>query len=735
MKRLSGLLCSVFVPAALSLAVETQTWTQSQQEEFQKGTIERLSLRSDGRLTLAPAFAELFDSSAAYLWALAVDSKGNLYAGGGGPGGTARLHVIPPGGQARILADLDGLEIHAIAVDRQDRIYAATAPDGKVYRVSESGAAEVFYDPATKYIWAMAFDSKGNLYVATGDQGDVHRVAPGGKGGVFFKTEETHARSLAVDTAGNLIVGTEPGGLIVRVSPAGEGFVLHQAPRREITAIALGPDGSIYAAGVGTKQPSAPPPAPIPPAPAPSPTPAAPGPTPPPPSAAAPPQPRPSPLLPVRAVSGGSEIYRIDKESFPRTVWTHTEDIVYALALDGEGRLLAGTGNDGALYRIDSDLVFTRLLTVPATQVTALLNHRGRLYAAGGNVGKVFQAGPELEKEGWIESEVFDAELFSYWGRLRFEARLNGGRAAITTRSGNLDRPLRSWSPWSAPITHDDGERITSPPARFLQWRATLALAPDGTSTELSAVHVHYLLRNVAPVIAAVEITPPNYEFPASSLKMNPSDTITLPALTPKKAAPKPKPPAPSSASQSMKWARGYLGLRWVASDDNGDQLLYDVHIRGVEEKEWKRLREKLEETYFTFDSTAFPDGEYVLRVTASDVPDNPPERALSSQAESPSFLIDNSPPAVSGLAARRASDTVIVEWKGKDERSLITFAEYSVDGGEWTVVEPTTQLSDSLEHDYRLELKALKPGEHTIAVRLTDEFENQALAKTVIQF
>ncbi|MBZ5586731.1 MAG: hypothetical protein LAQ30_32000, partial [Acidobacteriia bacterium] len=121
------------------MAGETRTWTQGDYADFEKGTIQKLSVRSDGLLTLAPRSRELFDTSSLYLWALAQDSKGNLYAGGGTG---AKLFVIPPSGKARMLAEFDGLEVHAIAIDSKDRVYAATSPDGKVYRVAGSGQPE-----------------------------------------------------------------------------------------------------------------------------------------------------------------------------------------------------------------------------------------------------------------------------------------------------------------------------------------------------------------------------------------------------------------------------------------------------------------------------------------------------------------------------------------------------------------------------------------------------------------
>src|ERR1017187_1494364 len=123
-------------------AGQTRTWTQGEAADFEKGNLKNLSLRSDGRLTLAPVSRELFDTESSYLWALARDSKGNLYACGGT---RAKLYNIPPGGKGKVLADLDALDIHALAVESPDRVYVATSPDGKIYRIAGNGKPEVFY--------------------------------------------------------------------------------------------------------------------------------------------------------------------------------------------------------------------------------------------------------------------------------------------------------------------------------------------------------------------------------------------------------------------------------------------------------------------------------------------------------------------------------------------------------------------------------------------------------------
>ena len=673
---------------------------------------------------------------------MARDSKGNLYAGGGGLGASkAKLFAVDPKGTVKTLAELDGIAIQAIAIDAMDRVYAATSPDGKVYRVSAAGKADVFYDPKAKYIWAMGFDKAGNLYVATGDQGEIHKVTPAGAGSVFFKTEETHARSMAMDVSGNLIVGTEPSGLILRVSPSGQGtgpqgtgqgFVLYQAPKREITAVAVAADGTIYAAGVGNKpasQPAAgqaqtgPPAASVvtatPPATAAANAARAAGLPPPPPAANGP------------AVAGGSEIYRIQADGYPRKVWSDSQDLVYALAFDARGRAIAGTGNRGYLYRIDSDHSFTRLRSLASMQVTGLCSGPdGTLYAVTGNIGKLFAVGPNPESSGTYESEVLDAGAFSYWGRITV---MPEGRSGVTleTRSGNLDRPQQNWSPWAKL----NAGRSVSPAARFLEYKATLTGA-----AEIDQVDVAYQMKNVAPVIQDVEITPENYKFPggatsppsgASSGSGSPA-VLSLPQIG-KRAASVNSASTGSSSTPSLTWNKGFIGARWLAEDANGDALLFTAEIRGASETGWKLIRDKIRENYVSWDATAFPDGKYVVRITASDSLSNPPDQALASAQETEPFLIDNTPPDITGLTATASGGKIDLRFHAKDALSNLGKAEYSINGGDWMVVEPTTRLTDSTEHDYRVQVDR-GAGEVTIAVRVADDVENQAVAKTVVR-
>ena len=156
LRVLAPVLC-VLLPLS---AVETQMWEHSEAADFEKGTLRKLSLSSEGRLTPAPVVREIYDPSVSFLWAIARDSKGNLYAGGGSVGSSkSKLIVVNPAGHAKTLAELDGMAIQAIAIDKQDRVYAATSPDGKVYRVDAAGRCfDVLRSAFEIYLGAGVFE-------------------------------------------------------------------------------------------------------------------------------------------------------------------------------------------------------------------------------------------------------------------------------------------------------------------------------------------------------------------------------------------------------------------------------------------------------------------------------------------------------------------------------------------------------------------------------------------------
>jgi len=74
-----------------------------------------------------------------------------------------------------------------------------------------------------------------------------------------------------------------------------------------------------------------------------------------------------------------------------------------------------------------------------------------------------------------------------------------------------------------------------------------------------------------------------------------------------------------------------------------------------------------------------------------------------------------------------------MVRFTARDASSSVERAQYSVDGGEWILVAPAGNISDAPEERYEFSSSELSYGEHTIAVRVYDRFENVGSAKIAV--
>jgi hypothetical protein len=417
--------------------------------------------------------------------------------------------------------------------------------------------------------------------------------------------------------------------------------------------------------------------------------------------------------FPGGGASSGSDVYRIAPDGSPTRLWTSHEDIVYALAFDSQGRLLAGTGNRGHIFAITGLDDFSDLLKAAASQVTGFAKAPGGgVYAATSNLGKVFVLGPGPEAQGTYESDVFDARIFSRWGRAEFRG---SGNVDLYARSGNVDNPDRNWSAWKK-IDLEKDAAISAPPARFVQWKAVLHPG-DAAAPRVESVTLNYLPKNVAPEFDDVLVTPGvRYQALPRPPSADASQHFDAP-------------PTPIHDRQSV-------GVKWLVHDDNDDQLTYSVYYRGDGQTRWLLLKGNLSDKFYSFDASLLPDGGYTVKVIASDAPSHSPQEALSAEKESSRFEVDTTPPQIVELKASVQGSAVHVQFHAVDNFSPIKRAEYSLDAGEWHFVEPVDQLSDSKSESYDFSLPLVGDAsgqEHVVVVRVYDRYDNLVSAKTVV--
>jgi hypothetical protein len=423
-------------------------------------------------------------------------------------------------------------------------------------------------------------------------------------------------------------------------------------------------------------------------------------------------------------------IYRIEPDGLWDQLWESRQDSPYDLVFDEEGRPIVGTGNDGKIYRLEGDpLRATLVATADAQQVTTL--HRdseGRVYYATANPGKVYRLAARQSVSGTYESPPFDADVVSSWGSISWRGVVpDAGRIDVSTRSGNTPTPDDAWSVWSPPYDTADGSPISSPNARYLQWRVTLSGSTD--SPTLRSVSAAYLQRNIRPQIRSITVHPPGIVFqkPFSSgfpdlagfeNQTTPERTLTAEAMEPQQGG------GGSPTLGRRTYQKGLQTLVWTAEDENDDSLTFDVLYRREDEATWKVLQGGLTETIYVWDATTVANGTYFVRVVASDSPSNAPPRALKGELDSIAFEIDNTPPVVFVETVRRDVDSVSIAFEVRDGHSLVQTVQYSSDGQRWHTAFPADGIADSRTERYEVTVDgSLSP--RGLTIRALDALNN----------
>ena len=728
--------------AVLSASAPT-FWTVSTQADFLKGDVDNLSIDSDGRIFLGPATTQIAETSAPFLWTILAGPDGTLWAGTGNEG---QVLKIGRDGKTSNFFDAAEMEVHALALAPGGGLYVGTSPDGRIYHVSADGTSKPFYDPDDKYIWAMVTAPDGSVYAATGEKGNIYKIAPDGKGSLFYKTNTTNVVTLALDKSGNLLAGTESPGRIFRISRDGKAFVLLDSPFKEIHAIRIADDGTIYAAAFsgtpGGEDRSAPsinaPSAPEPRAPVPSVS---------------------AEITAITVVdassspSGGATssngrsrnpkgaIYRIRPDGLWDTLWEAADDWPFDLLIENGGSLLVGTGKEGKMFRLSGDPARATLVArAAARQVTSLIRDgSGRIVAATSNPGKVFTLASTRASLGTYDSDIRDAGTVATWGAIRWRAAAKPGEVEVFTRTGNTATPDETWSPWSKAYTAEAGEKITSPNARYLQWRSVLKATAGAQGPILTSVTTAYLPRNLRPVVSSITVHPPGTVFqrPFSTGELeiagfedNTSDGRS-PSQPNTSSASSSTPPTPALGRKV--YQKGLQTFVWKADDDNDDRLQYDVFYRREGETAWKPLKRGLWDAIVVWDTTSVPDGTYYVKVVASDAPSNSPATALVGEFESVSFDIDNTPPNVEVQSATRSGSRVNVKFVVRDEQSAVQRVEYSLDASKWQTAFPVDGIPDSRREDFDVVVEEAAAAQ-SIIIRVTDAMNNVATAVAEIR-
>lgn len=682
---------ALVLSATAAGAVETRFWDTSSRGAFEEGELDGVSVDADGVLSLAPRLRELVASESIYFWDVAAHPKGGVVIGTGDDGTVIRVD----GDDETLLADLELLEVMAVAVSRAGVVYAGGAPGGVVYAIQPDGTVSPYVDTEQGVVWDLAFDSKGRLLIATGDSGRLLRSDAAGAFEVLYESADPHVMCIEPTPAGDLYFGTAGSGLVCRLDAAGVLDVLYDATEDEIRTILVTEAGAVYVA--------------------------------------------------VNVAPAGEEekgdgpvVYKLVGRGSADRLWRGDSRYVFDLEEAPGGDVWIAAGEPAVLYRVDpAARRSTRIAELEETNILTLHPEGRRVLVTTSNPARLYALEADHRSSGTVTGRVEDAGAEATWGRVRWTGTVPGGaRLAVATRSGNKEEPDDTWSEWRDATGDEEGSfAIDSPPARFLQWRLTLEGGGDVTPV-VSEIVTSYREVNLAPRLVALDVSRKGSDLfsnadsrPRSVRRRLPSGIevdYTLPNDTGGAM-----PMSPGEAN----WVLGLRTISWVATDPNGDVITFDLFYRPVESERWLPLAETVEDLVYTWDTSYVPDGEYKIKVVASDGSSNQDGGERTDERISATFEIDNTPPNISRIQATLDGSDIRLEADARDDRSAIVRADVTFDGQTWKPARPAGGLLDarSLWLEVRFDAEDRGPGD-SVVLRLVDEAGNQSVRRAFVK-
>lgn len=646
--------------ASTSHAVGTRHFVIETGSDFEKGEFEGVAVDSTGYLRTGFDLGSIELSDAETLWA-SLEVDGALLLATGNEG---KLFELKAGKVREVLSVKDALAITSLE-KAFGKILVGTIPGGKLYELAGDKLKEFTELKGAEHIWDMAFDEKSKtLYVATGPEGKLFRVTADGTAQVYYDAPESHLMSVAARD-GKVFCGSSGEARLYEVTGPGRARVLQDFSMTEVRGIAIAENGDVFA--IANELSGGPRDEKI--------------------STL-------KPMSPRRPAAQGGKgvLYRFDKERRPEELYSNKSEHFVSLELDGEGRPVIGTGSEGKVIRVEENHNHAILADVEERQVISLVRpEKGGWVIANDPV-----VAHPIEAVGgqdavWT-SDVLDAGLRATFGRINWDV---SGKVEFSTRSGNTEEPDETWSDFSASLKK--GAVLASPAGRYLQVRARLI---EGEKSEVRRIDIPFVTDNLRAVITSIKAS--------SGADTKGSGGISSSG-------------GPISGKSSSK-----IKLNWEVENPDEDELRYRVEYRRVQDQKWFDALspgEVLTAKSWDWETEDLPEGEYLVRVEASDEPSNSPGRVLKHQMSSGVVLVDNTAPELSALSVQgrklsgKASDGI-----GPVRRIEVRLAGQT----EWTPLDPKDGVFDQATETFEIDLTGVVPSEGALlTVRVFDTAGN----------
>ena len=663
----------ILVTASEIGASRPRTWRQESFAAFAAGKADGVSIVHNGTLRLAPQLDELVTLDAERVWSLAADVGGAVYVGTGDSG---QIFKVDAEGNAVLFFDSPEVSIHALVADASGHLYAGTAPDGLIYRISPAGEATTLATTGAHYVWDMELGKDGELFAATGEPAAILQIDRDGNVDTLVQMQDRHVMALEW-VEKRLYASTSHKGRIYEIEKGHRSRLLYEAVQEEIHSLVAGAGGHLFATMVAGAEES-------------------------------------------EASGATTAVLRFHPLTGGRVVWSAQEGQALGIVSESAERLLFTVTEPPRIFRLDRDDRISTLIDLEGERPSRLTRaSSGEILVGMSQSGTIRRLNQFPRQSGQFESNAHDFGGYSHWGRIYWQGTVTEKTdIQLQTRSGNSAEPDDTWSAWSAALKVS-GQPVLSSPARYLQYRATLRSSDPAQTPVLHKVEVWARQANMRPEITDLQTYPRRM---GENIAKSGAENAVNGKIT-----------SSNNARRNLPQRKSLRVVRWQAEDPNGDDLSYDVYLRSLDQREWKLAQEGIPQNSILWDTETMPEGLTLLKLVASDRPDNGEGETLSAERVAGPFAIDNSPPAITAKA--KVDRDVVVELTLNDRISPVRKVQYSVDYVDQVrQVPPLDGVFDSTEERARFTVSDLTPGEHVIAIQAWDALDNVGTQQIVVR-
>lgn len=699
--------------APRALAAGPRYWDWPEGRSFDEITLEGAGRDTLGGLSAGPVAVARALEGPEIAWRLVADGRGGWFAGTGHAG---EIHQVAADGTSRVVARLESTEIFSLAVLPGGDLLAGGGPDGRLARVTRAGDVTEVGRVEGSFVWAIVVQEKaGAAWLATGTPAAIYRYT--WRDGRLTKVADLPAQNamdVALDDRGGLLVATQGPGLVWRLATTGEPAprLLGDIAQDEARRLLRGPQGAFHVLGLAGGAEAL----------------ATPGDSggdaaavahgPPPLRAAESGAVEPSPV-PAAA------LYRVGDDGTLTRVWAGERELLTAAWSARWGWVGAGTliaGGDGAggdseaptvaearatAFRLTAPYGVAPLCGWSGGDVLDIVAAGDGLALAQAHPAAVVLAGADGGGAAFAVGPPLDGGPGVAWGRLRWEGVPGEGSARWSVRGGRQAQPDETWTAWSAPWSEAD-HALEVVDCRYLQWRVELpAAAPGRRAWSVTGVSVSARQANLPPVIE---------EFRLEQLRgvklggLNAGESIVHEYRSGLRAefTPQDAPGEGWAPLERTDPGRAVRVMTWRATDPNRDRLEFRLECRREDDARWLPAvttggrDEPLTGNLGSWDTSGFADGRYLLRLVASDGPDNAPADTRRAERVLGPLTVDNTPPTLTvEETARARGGDLTVRVQAVDGTSPLAAARLLLPDGQAEPLAPRDGICDSARESF----------------------------------